>query len=122
MIRIDILVRIKGTSDTTILTHYGPGTIKDYNIQIIIKAKEIIDNEGYMYISHITKEINRGGPGRGQGRKPKPLKERKARLTFTLSRSIAAWLELMAKKGYVKSQLVEKALRKLKGGNHEDKK
>ena len=43
MIRIDILVRIRDTSDTTLLTHYGPGTIKDYNLRIIIKAKEIID-------------------------------------------------------------------------------
>ena len=116
MIRIDILVRIRDTSDTTLLTHYGPGTIKDYNLRIIIKAKEIIDNAGYIYISHTSKEINRGGPGRGQGRKPKPPEERKARLTFTLSRSIAAWLKLMAKKGHVKSQLVEKALWKLKGG------
>lgn len=113
MIRIDILVRIKGTSDTTILTHYGPGGIKDYNLQIIIKAKEIIDNEGYVYISHTSKELNRGGPGKGQGRKPLPPEKRKVKCNFSLSRTIVNWL----KNKRNKSKLVEKALWKLKEDN-----
>ena len=117
MIKTSITVGIESTDGITVLTHYGPGGIEDCNIQSIISERERVDGKIYMYVSHITKEINKGGPGRGQGRKPKPLEERKARLTFTLSRSIAAWLELMAKKGHVKSQLVEKALRKLKGGS-----
>jgi len=70
----------------------------------------------------MIKEVNkRGGPGRGQGRNPKPLDEHKARHTFTLSPTIAAWLELMAKNGHKKSRVVEKALRKLREDSHGDR-
>lgn len=116
MIKTSIKVVDGSTGNHIMLTHYGPGGIEDCNIQSIISERGRGSGVTYAYISHTSKEINRGGPGRGQGRKPKPPEERKARLTFTLSRSIAAWLKLMAKKGHVKSQLVEKALWKLKGG------
>ncbi|MCK5127609.1 MAG: hypothetical protein KAR42_15235 [candidate division Zixibacteria bacterium] len=114
MIRTDIKVVNRTTGELIGLRHYGPKGIEGCNIPHIISERERTDNVTYDYVSHISKEINSGGPGRGQGRKPKPLEERKARLTFTLSRSIAAWLELMAKKGHIKSRLVERALRKLK--------
>jgi len=58
--------------------------------------------------------MSRGGPGRGQGRKPLPPDERKRTLSIRLPPDVLDWLdERTEQSGLSRAEIVEDALRRL---------